>query len=952
MIPKTPSNCEFVSLFDRVHDVVVVGSGLIGFAAVRSLFASGKTVAWLNPSGEILWEISRALEHDVGDGDQHHAWREWLEINLSGREGIREQWLEGAIAEAAAAKEIQAWRERVSLLLHAMPVAVEMQGGKIAAATIATKAGARRVCGKRWLDATEKGLLASLTTSEETPDRCAENFDTLVFQSLEWEARDEEIRAFCEGHPSLRYVGAARRSERRFRLRRAADDHGDFALMVPELVREFHAAVPGGKFLLSHCSNMAYPVYRDATESAGIAAAPPNLLVVSPLWTGCRVVSLAERFWLGVRAATEVESLPDSAPVLSSTHPHFPKARTEVNSEIVVAGSGTAGAVATLAAARRGNPTVALELAPFAGGIGAGGGISSYFHGLSGGLQGEIDDLTDELSALFGGIVSPTTWHHEARKIALATLFRDAGARFQGETLLCGADQDGEGRITSVLAAAGGALTRFVARAFIDSTGDGDLCALAGVPFSMGRPGDSRTLSYSQAAYYFKENDGAFKIGIINFDAGWVDATDPEDLTRARLEGLAHHLHDDWPTDDKPFILAPLLGIRQSRQIATDVRLELADLIDSTRFEDAVGEAAAIVDNHSSDFEFESDEVLFYLWVCRAFYHPLRVELPYRMLLPQGLRNTWVACRAAGISSDASYCVRMQRDMQRLGEVAGTAASLCIQAPCDNRDVDLKKLQPLLRESGALSSLPSTAASPAFGNWLEQLDSGGSGLHLWHLGRNPASAAEVVERLASPSEAVTFFAAAILAFQADTRAEPRLLQALENRETGLDEDDAANTGAFSRCIAIPFWLQAIVLLRMCGTAACLPTLLAVLEKPLPFNVVTMIALTVERLVQRGVTSAAVLPLMERMQSEGSGKESFLPTTRSLWKTLGGHEYSNAASWGVDTRQDHLWQLHLVLGRTYRHLDQNPPDWIRAYATDRRAFVRTTFTELLKQGAKQ
>jgi len=944
---KTPSNSGFVSLFDRVHDVVVVGSGLIGFAAVRSLFASGKTVAWLNPTGEILWEISRALENDIGDCDEHPKWRDWLNENLSSREGIREQWLEGAIAEAAAAKEIQAWRGRVSFLLHAMPVAVEIEGGRLVAATIATKAGARRVCGRRWMDTTEKGLLASLTTSEETPGRSAQNFDTLVFQSLEWEARGAEILTFCETHPFLRFVGSARKSEWRFRVQRPEFEQGDFALLVPGLVREFHAAVPGGKFLLSHCSSMAYPVYPDAAEGAGSIMVPPNLLVASPVWTGGRVVSLADRFGFGIRAAANIASLPDGEPVLVSANPELPKARTEVKSEIVVAGAGTAGAVAALAAARRGHSTIALELAPFAGGIGAGAGISTYWHGLSGGLQDEIDCLTNELSALFGGIVSPTTWHHEARKIALATLFRDAEARFQGETLLCGAEQDGEGRITSLLAASGGSLTRFVATAFIDSTGDGDLCALAGVPFSMGRPGDSRTLCYSQAAYFIKEVDGVFNIGIISYDAGWVDPTDPEDLTRARLEGLAHHLHDDWPSEDKPFILSPLLGIRQSRQVTTDVRLELADLIDSARFEDAVGEAAAHVDNHSSDFEFESDEVLFYLWVCRGFNHPLRVELPYRMLLPQGLRNTWVACRAAGISSDASYCVRMQRDMQRLGEVAGTAASLCVQAHCESRDVDVKKMQPLLRESGAMSP-PGIVVAPAVVNLLDCLDRGENGLFLWHLARDPASVESVVERLVAPSEAVSFYAAAVLAFQADTRAESRLLRALENRETGLDENDAANKGAYDLCVAIPFWLQAIVLLRMCGTEACLPALLAVLEKPLPFNVITMIALTVERLVQRGISSGPVFPLLKAMQSSGSGKESFLSPTRSLWKTLGGDEFSNATSWGVDTRQDHLWQLHLVLGRTYRHLNLSHPDWIRAYASDQRAFVRTAFNELLKQ----
>lgn len=33
-------------------------------------------------------------------------------------------------------------------------------------------------------------------------------------------------------------------------------------------------------------------------------------------------------------------------------------------------------------------------------------------------------------------------------------------------------------------------------------------------------------------------------------------------------------------------------------------------------------------------------------------------------------------------------------------------------------------------------------------------------------------------------------------------------------------------GAFGQCIALPFWLQALVLLRRIGSAACLPELKA------------------------------------------------------------------------------------------------------------------------------
>src|SRR5690606_20331004 len=136
-------------------------------------------------------------------------------------------------------------------------------------------------------------------------------------------------------------------------------------------------------------------------------------------------------------------------------------------------------------------------------------------------------------------------------------------------------------------------------------------------------------------------------------------------------------LHADWDFPSRPYLLAPLLGIRQSRNIVTDVSLGMQDLIRRNRFVDTLGLASAHADSHSVDYEFESDEMFFYLLVCRCFNYPLYTDLPYRMLLPKGLRNVWVACRAAGIDSDAAYCVRMQRDMQRLGEAAGIAAAHC-----------------------------------------------------------------------------------------------------------------------------------------------------------------------------------------------------------------------------------------------------------------------------------
>ncbi len=957
-LPMPGMRCDtglgFVSLFERCHDVVVVGTGLVGFAAVRALCAVGCSVAWLHSCGDILWEISRALENDTRGTGPSPAWEGWLDAQLRPRDAIRAHWLEGAVTEAAAAQEILTWKARVSVLLGAAPVQVERQGGLLTSLIVASKFGARRVRGRRWVDATESGVLVSLCQTEATSFPPVQRVARLVFHSRapeDWEAREADIAEFFRAYPECQMTRAARTGERRILVSRDWESLAEFYLWVPEMVQKFREMTPRADFLLSHCSSRFYPVYSPVRAENALVL-PENLVVGSPAWNVSPVVTLADRFEAGNDLAARAGRSPEwSGKPVAGVPASFPNPAVVRETDILVAGAGTAGAVVAIAAARRGESTTVIEQASFAGGIGAGGGISSYFHGQEGGLQEEIHARARELSTLFGGTASELSWHHEARKIALFDFFRTSGVHFEGDTILCAVEREENGRLASALVAKEGRLLRYRAKAFIDSSGDGDLCALAGVPFSMGRPGDGRTLAYSQAAYYLKNASDSLEIGIINFDAGWVEPTDLEDLTRARLEGLAFQLHDDWAPDDKPFALAPLLGVRQSRQIATVARLELADLIASARFSDAIGEASAVLDNHSVDFEFESDEAFFYFWVCRGFHQLLHVELPYRMLLPQGLSNVWVACRASGISPDASYCVRMQRDMQRLGEAAGIAAALAVENHCDNHAVNLETLRTLLRKTGALSAESRGSDSPpTLEVLLSALDTGRAGLHLWFLAQNPSLRGQVAGRLGAAAAVAngdaSFYAAAVLAFQGDARAESRLLSALEQREPGESGEGLEGTGAFGQKVSLPFWLQAVVLLRLCGSQAALPALWDLAASNPPFNVLTMIALTLERLVRRGLDREAARSLWRILAMDRDQCSGFLPPSRSLRLELEGiRENKKNVSWGVDTRQDHLWQLRLVLTRIAHLMDDTTPDWITAYQHDHRSFVRKAFATL-------
>lgn len=943
---KSHSPSDYASIFNRVFDVAVFGTGVIGFSAARRLAQEGAKVAWVDASCDLLWEVSRALENRVATVGDAVLWEAWLN-SLREYDGVREGYFDGPLAEIIVAREAQALRENLSTLMVAVPVAVgHMHGGPegLAAVTVATKCGPRTIRARQWVDATEAGLIAALCQPGMAGRMPSEQRRSVALQSTYWPELEPKMRDFLCDHPEMEWIESARVSERRLTF----PSQGDAAWrrQLTGVVHALREVLPEAKVLISHVSLRDFPIYCAAPggspgglESFGI---PGNLLVLSPAWNHAPLESVGDRFLLGADAPARLQRCSSVDAEMSDFVGAIPKPCEEVSCEVLVAGTGTAGAIAGIAAARAGAKTVALELASFPGGIGAGGGISIYFHGARGGLQDELDARTAEVSALLGTAPSCSSWHHDAKKLAIRSLFEASDVAFHGETLLCGVERDEAGVVSAVLGVKEGRVIRFRAKAFIDSTGDGDLCALAGAEFVKGRPGDGRTLSFSQVAIFLKKKDGAFSIGIMNYDAGWADATDPEDFTRARLEGVSMHLYKEWSEHDRPFLLAPLLGVRQSRHIITDVQVTMQDLIARAQFDDAVGRAEAIADTHSVDFEFESDDILFYLWVCRSFSHPLRSELPYRMLLPKGLKNVWVACRAAGIAADASYCVRMQRDMQRLGEVAGVAAALSVRRGGDARQPYWEQLHAALEKTGARQPVLPAEAPASRDELLARLDTGESGVHLWALAHRDDAREEMVNRLDAPNEAVSFYAAAVLAFGGNPRAERRLLLAIERRETGLRSDEKDNHGAFGQLIDIPFWLQAVALLRLCGTGNCIPALRDLAATSQPFNVRTLVALSLERLAKQQCDAGGIRQVMDLLLRQDEASASFLLPSRSLWKALKGESQTFAASWGVDTRQDHSWQLHLIAVRIWGTLGLGFPEGAAIYLSDPRTYVREAF----------
>ncbi len=173
--------------------------------------------------------------------------------------------------------------------------------------------------------------------------------------------------------------------------------------------------------------------------------------------------------------------------------------------DVVVAGGGTAGVVAAIAAARQGARTVLIESKGYVGGIAVEGGTALHsFYNLYKpfpdvekkqivkGIPQEIIDRLAAIGATTGHAEMLSRYDYdsvctaidtEMYKLVALEMLQEAGVFVCLNTLVAGAVMDG-GRVRGVIAESRSGRELFEAKSFVDCTGYGDLCAHAGAEFT------------------------------------------------------------------------------------------------------------------------------------------------------------------------------------------------------------------------------------------------------------------------------------------------------------------------------------------------------------------------------------------------------------------------------------------------------------------------------------
>lgn len=936
---------SFQSLFDQTFDVAIHGSGYAAFGALLDLLKSDKRVLLFYRRADILWESGRNFASEAGELD-HTEWENFLN-ELGARNLYHDGLVDSAGAEIMASDWLMRNRSRVRVLYGAWPVAAEMQGTALRSVRVATKSGERTIRARSWIEASDEGSLWELAVPESRAAR--REPDTYEHRVL-FGVRGEWTEEGGGGSDAVL-------EPRLWEGEKTLCVKSPQPLTMNQLYEKALVARNGFKgeasqAVLIQFSVYPLPVY--AQVEGTFDSVQGNLVSASSAYSTAGIRTLADRFRLGVEAVErltglDLESDPEG-PVRLLT---WTAASEET--DLLIAGAGTGGAVAALAAQRRGGEFLIVDPAPFAGGVGTGGMINGYCHGERGGLFEQYDEWTAEIGkTLDPARIMVRGWHPEGKKIAFERVLEQVSRPLLGESVVYAVEVD-EQKIVRMKIAIPGGVIEVRPKAVIDATGDGDVAALAGARYEYGREVDGHPLAFSQPCLRITEEEGERRVAGGNFDAGWVDATDPEDLSRARLQGVSQYLIDQYTDDAHILIMAPVLGLRQSRNFITEQVLTVDDVVRHAPQSDSIGKTRSFLDTHTVDFQYEDDETLFWLWGCKNFRGEVYADMPYRMLIPKGVRNLWLACRAAGVTVPAAYAVRMQRDIQRMGEVAGYAAVEAARSGKDAVEVAPEVWRPLLEETGAyvensvVEERHSSIHVYDTDDPLAELDKGIPGGYLWFLYKERDNyEQEVVNRLNPSDLNVSWLAAVVLAMWQDTRAEPRLLQAIENEELGV-ETPKWGAGAFMQWVDIPNWLLAVNLLRRCGTGNSLPALRKVAEMQSPLlDIRTSVAITIGRMASRFSPeqrrqAASILELL----LADPLPETFLPPSRSLYRSLRGEpQVVLKNTIGLDTREDHSWRLPFVVAKAGRALGIEIEVDLSSGLNDERALVRRAFRELL------
>jgi hypothetical protein len=174
----------------------------------------------------------------------------------------------------------------------------------------------------------------------------------------------------------------------------------------------------------------------------------------------------------------------------------------------------------------------------------------------------------------------------------------------------------------------------------------------------------------------------------------YLDGTDPDALTHGEMAGRKQAMHAinalkafmPGCEDAKLRNFGMTLGIRDTRKIDAHYNLNADDVKEQGRFEDSIGIFPEFIDGYG----------YLILPTTGRYFH-----VPYRSMLPRGVKNLIATGRIIGGDKVSHAAVRNMMCCAVAGQGAGVAAAISVKTKTGFHDVNIADVQTELRRQGA-----------------------------------------------------------------------------------------------------------------------------------------------------------------------------------------------------------------------------------------------------------
>jgi hypothetical protein len=432
--------------------------------------------------------------------------------------------------------------------------------------------------------------------------------------------------------------------------------------------------------------------------------------------------------------------------------------------DVVVAGGGTAGVVAAIAAARQGAKTVLVEIKGYPGGTVTEGGttLHSFFNiwkpfpgvkkrQVVRGIPREIVERLIKIDGCIGyGDMfighrdsTNTVIDTELYKLVAFEMMDEAGVYACMNTLLVGAIMDGS-RIRGVIAESRAGREVFYAKSFIDCTGFGDLAAFAGAEYTepndyavansigMGNVDVDGLFKYLNDRGGMREAARGRRSGkddqIIRIQGSWSKMPDgfAEEARKIGLQSATTTVHDNYFMFVKPNLRLPVSPTDRDAVSKAELELRKRQFRTLELFKKYVPgcEKAFIARTAprlnirrgrliTCDYDIKHEDVIeathFDDDVFVYSYHDdgrYKVKgggtygVPFKALRPKRIENLLVAGMLITSDHRAHQSTRNTVNCMGQGQATGTAAALCAQRNKGTRDLRYADLRQALVKGG------------------------------------------------------------------------------------------------------------------------------------------------------------------------------------------------------------------------------------------------------------